>query len=60
MPTANIPSWIRTGVWALPVYALLTFWDTLTHQPDPNTDFEAYARCVSTTNQRRRLRALHF
>lgn len=41
--------WIRVGVWALPIYGLLTFWGTLTHQPDPNTDFEAYARYISTT-----------
>jgi uncharacterized membrane protein YeaQ/YmgE (transglycosylase-associated protein family) len=25
-------------------------WTTFTHQPDPNADFEAYARYVSTTN----------
>jgi multisubunit Na+/H+ antiporter MnhC subunit len=25
-------------------------WTTFIHQPDPNTDFEAYARYVSTTN----------
>jgi hypothetical protein len=42
-------AWIRLGVWALPIYGLLTLWGTLTHQPDPNADFEAYARYVSTT-----------
>jgi multisubunit Na+/H+ antiporter MnhC subunit len=35
---------------ALPLYGLLTLWTTFIHQPDPNTDFEAYARYVSTTN----------
>ena len=38
----------RLGVVALPVYGLLVFLSTLTHQPDPTTDFEAYARYVST------------
>jgi hypothetical protein len=41
--------WIKAGVWALPVYGLLTLWATLTHQPDPTTDFEAYARYVTTS-----------
>jgi hypothetical protein len=34
----------------LPLYGLLTLWTTFIHQPDPNSDFEAYARYVSTTN----------
>lgn len=42
-------TWIRLGLLALPIYGLLTFWGTLTHQPDPNTDFEAYARYISST-----------
>lgn len=48
MPTQHT-AWIRAGLLALPVYRLLTFWDTLTHQPDLNADFEAYARYISTT-----------
>lgn len=47
MPSANIGAWVRTGVWALPVYGLLTFWATLTHEPNRQT--EAYARYISTT-----------
>ena len=50
MPAANIGGWIRTGVWALPVYGLLTFWATFTHEPNRHTEVEAYARCISTTN----------
>jgi hypothetical protein len=50
MPAANIGGWIRTGVWALPVYGLLTFWATFTHEPDRRTQVEAYARYISTTN----------
>jgi|SRR5215210_106274 len=49
MPQRSAAGWIRLGLWALPVYGILTFIDTLTHQPDPNTDFEAYARYVSTS-----------
>ena len=41
MSSANIGAWIRIGVWALPVYALLTFWATLTHEPNRQTDVEA-------------------
>lgn len=50
MPTANIGAWIRIGVWALPAYALLTFWATLTHEPDRQTQVEAYARYISSSN----------
>ena len=50
MAAPNVGSWVRIGLWALPLYGLLTFWTTFTHQPDLNTDFEAYARYVSTTN----------
>jgi hypothetical protein len=49
MPAANIGGWIRIGVWALPVYALLTFWATFTHEPNRHTEVEAYARYISTT-----------
>src|SRR5215211_7107528 len=49
MPAANIGGWIRIGVWALPVYALLTFWATFTHEPNRHIEVEAYARYISTT-----------
>jgi len=50
MPAANISGWIRIGVWALPVYGVLTFWTTFTHEPDRQTQVEAYARYISTTS----------
>jgi len=50
MPAANIGGWIRTGVWALPVYGVLTFWATFTHEPDRRTQVEVYARYISSTN----------
>jgi hypothetical protein len=40
----------RLGVVALPVYGLLVFLTTLTHQPDYGTDFRAYAEYVTTTS----------
>ena len=48
MPAANIGGWIRIGVWALPVYGLLTLWATFTHEPDRRNEVEAYARFLST------------
>lgn len=50
MPTTNTAGWVRTGLLLLPIYGVLTFIGTLTHQPDPNTDFEAYARYISSTS----------
>ena len=50
MPTTNTTAWVRLGLVLLPIYGALTFIGTFTHQPDPNTDFEAYARYLSTTN----------
>jgi hypothetical protein len=38
----------RTGLWALPVYALLLMLGTLTEQPDPRLDFGAYAGYITT------------
>ena len=36
----------RLGVAAIPVYGLLVFLSTLSHQPDYRTDFHAYAEYV--------------
>ncbi len=36
------------GLWLLPVFGALTLWATLTHQPDPTTEFSSWARFVST------------
>jgi hypothetical protein len=50
VPTPNTTGWVGLGLLLLPVYGVLTFIGTFTHQPDPNTDFEAYARYISTTS----------
>jgi hypothetical protein len=48
MSTASTANWIRAGLLALPVYGLLTFWATFTHEPDRQNQVEAYARYIST------------
>src|SRR5919199_5215607 len=48
MRTPDTIKWIRTGLWALPLYGVLTFWSSLDPQPDPNTHYEAWARYVTT------------
>jgi hypothetical protein len=50
MATPNVGTWVRVGLLALPLYGVLTLWTTFIHQPDPNADFEVYARYVSATN----------
>lgn len=41
-------NWVRAGLVALPVYALLTAWSSLAPQPNQTTETEAWARFVST------------
>lgn len=41
-------TWVRAGLWLLPVYGVLTFLATLTHQPDPQTEFESWSEYVTT------------
>src|SRR5215207_3613810 len=48
MSAPNTTKWIGLGLLGLPLYGMLTFWTTLDPQPDPNTDYEAWARYVST------------
>lgn len=42
-------SFVRLAVWALPVWAAFLFFSTLTHQPDPQTDFSSFAVYVTTS-----------
>ena len=48
MSHRTLHRYARAGLWALPVYGLVNFVGTVTHQPDYRTDFPAYARYVST------------
>jgi hypothetical protein len=45
----NTINWIRFGLLALPISGVLTAWATLTPQPNPVTEFEAWSRFVTAT-----------
>lgn len=45
----NTINWIRISLLALPISGVLTAWATLTPQPNPSTEFEAWSRFVTTT-----------
>jgi hypothetical protein len=49
MSAASTTKWIGIGLLGLPLYGVLTFFSSLDPQPDPNTDYEAWAYYVSTT-----------
>jgi hypothetical protein len=44
-----LSTWARRSIWLLPVWGLLLVLSTLTAQPDFDTDFEGYARYITTT-----------
>jgi hypothetical protein len=48
MSAANSTKWIGIGLLGLPLYGVLTLWSSLNPQPDPNTDYEAWSRYVTT------------
>ena len=48
MSAATITRWIGIGLLSLPLYGVLTFFSSLNPQPDPNADYEAWARYVTT------------
>jgi hypothetical protein len=50
MRSPDTTSWIRSGLLALPLYGVLTFWSSLDPQPDPNTHYEAWSRYVTTNH----------
>ena len=43
MRPTDTANWIRLGLFALPLYGVLTFWSSLDRQPDPNTHYEAWS-----------------
>ena len=47
--THQVRAFARGALWALPVWAALLFYGTLTHQPDVQTDFAGFAAYVTTT-----------
>src|SRR4030095_5098483 len=48
--TQQVRAFARGALWALPVWAALLFLGTLTHQPDPQTDFPGFSAYVTTTS----------
>jgi hypothetical protein len=44
----RLEDWGRVAVWAVAVYGVLLAASTITHQPDYDTDFPAYADYVTT------------
>ena len=50
MSSTNTTRWIGVGLLGLPLYGALTFWSSMSPQPDPNTQYGAWARFVTTTH----------
>jgi hypothetical protein len=48
--TQQVRAFARGALWALPVWAAMLFLGTLTHQPDPQTDFAGFAAYATTTS----------
>ena len=48
MSATNTTRWIGIGLLGLPLYGALTFWSSLDSQPDPNTQYDAWSRFVTT------------
>ena len=46
----QVHSFARRALWVLPVWAAMLFLGTITHQPDPQTDFAGFAAYVTTTS----------
>ena len=46
--THQVRAFARGAIWAVPVWAALLFFGTLTHQPDPQTAFGDFAAYVTT------------
>ena len=48
MTNAPATTWIRVGLFALPIFGVLTAWATIGAQPDAAVDAEGWARFVSS------------
>lgn len=46
--THHVQTFARRGLWMLPVWAAMLFLGTLTHQPDPQTEFGKFALYVTS------------
>ena len=48
MVLGKVSTFVRAAIWALPVWVAMLFLSTLTHQPDPQTEFASFAAYVTT------------
>ena len=46
--TQEVSTFARRALWALPIWAAMLFFGTLTHQPDPQTAFGDFSTYVTT------------
>jgi hypothetical protein len=46
--TPTVQSFARKGLWLLPIWAILLFLSTLTHQPSPQTAFADFSAYITT------------
>lgn len=47
--SSQVRTFVRVAIWALPLWAAMLFLGTLTHQPDPQTEFAKFAAYVTTS-----------
>ena len=47
--SSQVRTFVRVAIWALPLWAIMLFLGTLTHQPDPQTEFAEFAAYVTTS-----------
>lgn len=45
---ASLSRWLAAGLVGLPLYGALTLWSSISPQPDPGTQYDAWARFVTT------------
>jgi hypothetical protein len=45
---ASLSRWLSAGLFGLPLYGALTLWSSIEPQPDPGTQFDAWAHFVTT------------
>lgn len=46
---SQVRTFVRVAIWSLPLWAAMLFLGTLTHQPDPQTEFAKFAAYVTTS-----------
>jgi hypothetical protein len=47
--SSRVRTFVRAAIWTLPLWTAMIFFGTLTHQPDPQTEFAKFAAYVTTS-----------